>query len=91
MIEASPNYNNKKTVIETIWNKIEFEIYTEEEPFSRIGFRDETSGTTSYYSSNIKKAEAKWIDEWCQDLNISPINTRLFKTGKNEYELRIAS
>lgn len=49
----------------SIYEKIEREIYTEDEPFARIGFRDENNGTTSYYSSNITKDDAKMIDEWC--------------------------
>lgn len=68
-----------------------YEVYTETEPFSRIGFRDENNGTTSYYSSNITQPEAKFIDEWCQELEISPLNTRLFKHDENTYELLISS
>lgn len=71
--------------------KIEKEIYTEDDPFARIGFRDENNGTTSYYSSNVTQADAKMVDAWCQELNVSPLNTRLFKTGDNEFELRLAS
>lgn len=75
----------------SIYEKIEREIYTEDEPFARIGFRDENNGTTSYYSSNITKDDAKMIDEWCQELNISPLNTRLIKNSETEFELLIAS
>ena len=77
--------------METIMEKIEDEVYMEDEPFYRIGFRDDNNGTTSYYSSNITKAEAEKIDAWCQEIGISPLNTRLFKTKPNVYELRIAS
>ena len=66
-------------LMETILEKIEREIYNEEDAFSRIGFRDENNGTTSYYSSNVTKADAKLVDDWCQELKISPLNTRLFK------------
>ena len=52
--------------METIMEKIEDEVYMEDEPFYRIGFRDDNNGTTSYYSSNITKAEAEKIDAWCQ-------------------------
>jgi hypothetical protein len=64
--------------LDTIWSKIEFEIYTEEKPLAHIGFPDD-DGQTSYYSSNVKKEDAKLIDEFCQSKGISPLNTRLFK------------
>lgn len=75
----------------SLFEKIEREVYNEEEPFARIGFRDENNGTTSYYSSNVTKENAKFIDEWCQELGISPLNTRLIKTSDKEYLLLIAS
>lgn len=94
IVRASDNYNMHKDVMEMILTKIEKEVFCEDEPFSRIGFRDENKGTTSYYSSNVSKADAKFVDEWCQELGISPLNTRLFKKvvdGADQYELRIAS
>lgn len=63
---ASEHYAIQKDTIDTILAEIENVIYNEEEPFARIGFRDENNGTTSYYSSDITKEEAKEIDEWCQ-------------------------
>ena len=78
-------------IIDHILSEISHEIYTEDEPFSRIGFRDENNGTTSYYTPNITKDDAKFIDNWCQELNISPLNTRLLKSGDNQFELRLAS
>lgn len=91
IVRSSENYEAHKEVLETILEKIELEVYTEDEPYSRIGFRDENNGTTSYYSSNVTKADAKMVDEWCQEIGVSPLNTRLFKLSETEYELRIAS
>ena len=31
------------------------------------------------------------VDEWCQEIGVSPLNTRLFKLSDSEFELRIAS
>jgi len=89
IVRSCENYEIHKDLIETILEKIEKEVYTEEEPFSRIGFRDENNGTTSYYSSNVTKADAKLIDEWCQELKISPLNTRLFKTDDKVCQLLV--
>lgn len=91
IVRSSENYEIHKDVMDSILERIEREIYTEEEPFARIGFRDENSGTTSYYSSGVTKADAELIDGWCQELKISPLNTRLFKISDEEFELRIAS
>jgi dipeptidyl-peptidase-3 len=90
-VRASENYEIHKDLMETILEKIGREIYDESEGFQRIGFRDENNGTTSYYSSNTTKVDAKFIDDWCQELKISPLNTRLFKISDQEFELRIAS
>ena len=91
IVRASENYEMHKEVMDSILEQIEREVFTEDEPFARIGFRDENNGTTSYYSSGVTSAEAKMVDEWCQSLSISPLNTRLFKLTATEYELRIAS
>jgi dipeptidyl-peptidase-3 len=72
-------------------DRIKFEVFEEHEQFSHIGFRDENGGTNSYYSTNITKADATFIDEWCQELKISPLNTRLLKTDENNFELLICS
>ena len=58
---------------------------------NHIGFPD-NNGVTSYYSSNCTSADATFIDEFCQTNNISPLNTRLFKSqdGKT-YNLRVCS
>lgn len=91
IVKASSGYAQNQSELDNILDKIMREVYTEAEPFSRIGFRDENNGTTSYYSSNVTKADAKFIDEWCQELDISPLNTRLFKYGENNFELLITS
>jgi len=88
---TSESYSMHKEVMDMILEKTERELYTEDEPFKMLGFRDENKGTTSYYSSNISKDEAKMVDEWCQTLKISPLNTRLLKLKDDEYELRISS
>ena len=82
-MRATENYEVHKELMETIMERIETEVFTESEPFYRIGFRDENKGTTSYYSSNVTKNEAKKIDDWSQELKISPLNTRLFKIKEN--------
>lgn len=69
---------------------IEVEVYQEEDPLGRIGFRDE-NGQTSYYSANVTSKDAKFVDEFCQSKNISPLNTRLFKNEDGSFELKVCS
>lgn len=64
IVRAAEDYDLYKDVLEEILEKVEREVHTEDEPFSRLGFRDENNGTTSYYSSNVTKEEAKMVDEW---------------------------
>ncbi|XP_056022122.1 dipeptidyl peptidase 3-like [Ostrea edulis] len=51
-------------------------------------------GTTSYYSDNCDLVDAKVAQEFMSSKDISPYNTRLFKTQEGEqdcYEVRLAS
>lgn len=73
-----------------IWESIEHEVYFEENPLGRIGFRDE-DGQTSYYTANVTSKDAKLVDDFCQSKNISPLNTRLFKGEDGSFELKICS
>jgi len=73
-----------------LWDLIEVEVYSEEDPLGRIGFRDE-NGQTSYYSANVSSKDAKFVDEFCQSKGISPLNTRLFKNEDGSFELKVCS
>ena len=90
VLKKAECYKSHKDIVDSIWERIEKEIYTEEDPFRIIGFRD-NNGTTSYYSANITSEEAKKVDEFCQSIKLSPLNTRLFKISDTEYDLKIAS
>lgn len=66
IIKVSDSYETHGEIIEKILGLIEKEVFTEDEPYKLIGFPD-NNGLTSYYSSNITSAEAKKIDEFCQE------------------------
>jgi dipeptidyl-peptidase-3 len=91
IVQASEGYKQNGVLLEKILDRIQFEVFEEHEKFAHIGFRDDNGVTNSYYSSNITKADATFIDEWCQELKLSPLNTRLLKTDENTYELLVAS
>jgi len=91
IIQSSISYTEYGDEIDLILEKVTKEVFTETEPFSMIGFRDENNGTTSYYSTNVTSEEAKWVDEWCQEIDISPLNTRLLQDKvKDTFELLVA-
>ena len=91
IFRASAAYETHQAVIDEIWSRISYEVYTEDDPHQHIGFPDK-SGVTSYYSGNCTSADATFIDEFCQAKKISPLNTRLFKNEDGSvYDLRIAS
>ena len=52
-------------------------------------------GITTYYSQNCAQCDAEFVQKFMQEKDISPFNTRLFKTttdgGTAQYELRMAS
>ena len=55
IVRSSENYEAHKKILENILEKVELEVYTEDEPFYRIGFRDDSNETTLYYSSTLLK------------------------------------
>jgi hypothetical protein len=67
-VRATESYELHQDLVETIMERIGDEVYMEDAPFARIGFRDENNCTTSYYSSNVTKIDAKRVDDWCQEL-----------------------
>jgi len=74
-----------------MWDEIEKSVYCEADPVARIGFRDQ-NGQSSYYSANITSEDSKMIDEFCQSKDLSPLNTRLFKSDDGKtYDLKICS
>lgn len=90
ILETSPFWaSGEKHGLQETWNLIKREVYYEENPLRAIGFPDK-GGQTSYYSSNITSEDAKFVDEFCQQEKISPLNTFLYlKDG--EYTLCIYS
>jgi len=88
-------YSEYKEVLDNIWERISKEVYSEEAPYFKIGFY-ENSDSSSYYSSNITKPEielvSKFISEKAEFKHlVSPINTRLLKNSDGSFELRIHS
>ncbi|TNV82443.1 hypothetical protein FGO68_gene4859 [Halteria grandinella] len=90
LLQSSVAAQKHGDIVNELWSSIEKEVYSEEDPFKILGFRD-NNGTTSYYSSNVTSKDAALLDEFCQSIKLSPLNTRLFKISETEFDLRIAS
>lgn len=83
-------YKKYPQIMDQIWALIVKEVYSEEDPYRKIGFRDH-NGTTTFYSQNVIKQDAENIDAFMQTIGLSPINTRLIKHSEILYEIRIGS
>lgn len=63
---------------------------TASESANLLGYPDK-GHVTSYYSSDITEAEVNAIQAVTAEAGLMPENTRVFKTGPKDFELRIAS
>ncbi|XP_022332710.2 dipeptidyl peptidase 3-like [Crassostrea virginica] len=78
--------------IQRLWQEISERVYSLEERQRELGLGEK--GTTTYFSSNCNLEDAKVAQEFMSAKDISPYNTRLFKSsenGKKVYEVRLAS
>jgi dipeptidyl-peptidase-3 len=75
-----------------IWDNIEKELYEHKKPYAELGFSDK-GGSTSYYSSNMTEADAKFVSEFHEHINVSPLNTRVVKVDNegNHYKILVCS
>jgi len=89
------NYNEHKEVLDTIWDRIAKEVYTDDPPYFSIGFYDKGE-SSAYYSSNITKEESELVDRFLRETSelkhvVSPLNTRLIKHEDGSFELKMCS
>jgi dipeptidyl-peptidase-3 len=78
----------KKAVLELLDSCLD-KVYSLEEKEKMLNFPE--MGTSTYYSPNVTKNEIDLVQKFMEEKKISPYNTRLFKTGDNQLEIRIAS
>lgn len=78
--------------VQGLWQEISERVYSLVDRQRELGLGEK--GTTTYYSSNCDLVDAKVAQEFMSARDISPYNTRLFKTqqdGRVVYEVRLAS
>ena len=76
--------------ISEIWEKVKNLIYENSSSFKTINL-EEKNGKNAYYLGGIKEEEIKMIDQYLQQKNIDPLNTRLLKVKDNKFVVLIGS
>ncbi|KAL9655486.1 hypothetical protein ABK040_002154 [Willaertia magna] len=75
---------NQKAI--DLFNQVKDKMYSLENSVLELSF-----GNSGYYSRDVTQEVAEKIKKFMEEKEIRAENTRLFKTGNNEFELRLAS
>ncbi|XP_033125857.1 dipeptidyl peptidase 3-like [Anneissia japonica] len=93
IVWTSAAYAKDATGVEKLWNVCGDAMYSLENKEKQFGLGDK--GITTYFSRNCTMEDAELAQKFMGEKNISPYNTRLFKTigddKKASYEVRLAS
>jgi len=88
IVKCSDAYEGNKAWFDELWEKCSDDMYSLKPRRRELGIGE---GVSTYYSSNISKADISLVQDFMKEQNISPYNTRLFKTENEKLELRLAS
>lgn len=92
LVKKSVAYQQGAGEMTSLWDAVSGRMYGLSERQKELGLGEK--GTTSYFSANCNLDDAKIAQEFLTAKDLSPYNTRLFKTtenGKTCYEVRLAS
>ncbi|CAG5115870.1 unnamed protein product, partial [Candidula unifasciata] len=93
LIKASSAYKKDEVGMQKLWDAVKERMFSLDGKQKELGLGEK--GTSTYYSANCDERDAKIAQEFLISQNISPYNTRLFKTqdeaGQTLYEVRLAS
>lgn len=89
-IQGSEAYKLEPNKIDDIWKAIEHEIFAFTKPYGEIGFRDNEC-MSSYYSSNMTKADCKFVQDFLESVSISSLNTRVIKVNDDFFQVLVCS
>ncbi|XP_060070560.1 dipeptidyl peptidase 3-like [Ylistrum balloti] len=92
VVMKSAAYEKDAIGIKALWESVSERMFGLTERQKELGLGEK--GTTSYFSANCDLDDAKIAQEFLTAKDLSPYNTRLFKTtqgGKTSYEVRLAS
>lgn len=89
-IRATKAYSLESARFEEILDSALLEIYEHRPPYYEIAFSD-NGGASSYYSYNISSEDAEFVKQFLQEINISPLNTRVIKINPKYYNILFCS
>lgn len=90
IMKASPSYATYKAVMDELWSAVAGPIYDASPRLLQMGLHPE--GISTFYSSNITKADCDLIDRWITASKLSqPYNSRVMKVEEGRYQFRWAS
>ncbi|EFC47450.1 dipeptidylpeptidase [Naegleria gruberi] len=76
--------NNEQAV--TLFQQVKEPLYSLDTNLLELSF-----GNSSYYNREVTSHDAERVKSFMESNSIAAENTRLFKTGENQFELKIAS
>lgn len=93
LIKSSAAYKSDNATLQALWDMVKDRMFSLADRHKELGLAPK--GTSTYYSSNCDENDAKVAQTFMDDKNISPYNTRLFKStdksGQVVYEVCLAS
>lgn len=92
LVLSSKAAGNDPSGIKALWDAVSDRMFSLADRQKELGLKNK--GTTAYFSSNCDLEDAKIAQEFLDSKDLSPYNTRLFKTvenGQTCYEVRLAS
>lgn len=99
IVRASRSWNSladvgvfagRSTTLQQLWELTRGPLYSLLPRERQMGLGAD-KGISTYYSYNCTEQDARLVQDFMDAKGISPYNTRLFKRGANDYELRLAS
>jgi dipeptidyl-peptidase-3 len=96
IILSNPLYQDEKyggmyrEYVDRLLPLLEREVFALDKPFASLGFPEE-GGVTGYFSPNMTAADLKLIRDFFTETKLSPLNTRAFKLGENNFEITVGS
>jgi len=89
-VKSTEVYKLEPQKIEDLWKSVEKELYAHTKPFSQLGYKDDEC-LSSYYSSNITKADIDFIQKFLLSIGSHSLNTRVIKLDDGSYQVLVCS
>lgn len=82
ILHSNPLYSSTtafyKEAIDTLWPKVEAEVFNIEKPYTQLNFPEE-GGVTGYFGRNLVKEDLAMVQKFLEEHKIDILTTRAFK------------